>query len=90
VRWICEARGVSRAGFYAWLTRERSNRTRSGEDVGSKVSASCLARDRTYGAARVARPDVAEGLACGVHRIERLMRLQAPKARPRRPPARSG
>jgi len=27
---------------------------------------------------------LAEGISCGVHRIERLMRLQALKARPRR------
>jgi transposase InsO family protein len=27
---------------------------------------------------------LAEGLSCGLHRIERLMRLQALKARPRR------
>jgi putative transposase len=82
--WLCEALGVSRGGFYAWLTRPRSQRSRSDEDVGAKVRASFLASDRTYGARRVWHDLLAEGVRCGLHRIERLMRLQALKTRPRR------
>ncbi|HVR55738.1 MAG TPA: IS3 family transposase [Pseudolabrys sp.] len=82
--WLCEALGVSRSGFYAWLTRPRSRRSRSDEELGAKVRASFLASDRTYGARRVWHDLIAEGLSCGLHRIERLMRLQALKARPRR------
>ena len=52
--------------------------------LGAKVRTSFLASDRTYGARRVWRDLLAEGLSCGLHRIERLMRLQALKARPRR------
>jgi putative transposase len=83
-RWLCETLGVSRGGFYAWLTRPRSQRSRSNEELGAKVRASFLASDRTYGARRVWRDLLAEGLCGGLHRIERLMRLQALKARPRR------
>src|SRR6195952_2504822 len=82
--WLCEALGVSRGGFYAWLTRPRSRRSQSEEELGAKVRASFLASDRTYGARRVWYDLLAEGVACGLHRIERLMRLQALKARPRR------
>ena len=82
--WLCEALGVSRGGFYAWLTRPRSQRSRSDEELGAKVRASFLASDRTYGARRVWHDMLAEGVSCGLHRIERLMRLQALKARPRR------
>src|ERR1044072_8246333 len=82
--WLCGALGVSRGGFYAWLTRPRSQRSRSDEEIGAKVRTSFLASDRTYGARRVWRDLLAEGLSCGLHRIERLMRLQALKARPRR------
>src|SRR5437762_9451073 len=46
--------------------------------------ASFLASDRTYGARRVWRDLLADGLSCGLHRIARLMRRQALKARPRR------
>ena len=82
--WLCEALGVSRGGFYAWLTRPRSQRSRSDEELGAKVRSSFLASDRTYGARRIWHDMLAEGVSCGLHRIERLMRLQALKARPRR------
>ena len=76
--WLCGALGVSRGGFYSWLTR----RSRSNEELGAKVRASFMTSDRTYGARRVWHDMLAEGISCGLHRIE--MRLQALKARPRR------
>ena len=84
VGWLCGALGVSRAGFYAWLMRRPSRRSRSDEELSAKVQASFLASDRTYGARRVWHDMIAEGVACGLHRIERLMRLQGLRARPRR------
>ncbi len=84
VDWMCGALGVSRAGFYAWLTRPRSERSRADEELGAKVRASFLGSDRTYGARRIWRDLSADGASCGLHRIERLMRQQALKARPRR------
>ena len=82
--WLCGALGVSRGGFYAWLRRPRSRRSRRDEELGAKVRSSFLASDRTYGARRVWHDMLAEGVSCDLHRIERLMRLQALKARPRR------
>src|SRR5258708_22820597 len=76
-RWLCEALGVSRGGFYAWLTRPRSQRSRSDEEVGAKVRSSFLASDRTYGARRGWHDMLAEGVSCGLHRIRRLMRPPA-------------
>ena len=81
--WLCEALGVSRGGFYAWLKRSRCRRSRSDEELGAKVRASFFASDRTYGARRVWHDLLAEGVSCGLHRVERLMRLQALRARPR-------
>src|ERR1700693_4621077 len=82
--WLCEALGVSRGAFYAGLIRPRSQRSRSDEELGAKVRSSFLGSDRTYGARRVWKDLAAEGVFSGLHRIERLMRLQALKARPRR------
>ena len=82
--WICEALGVSRSGFHAWLSRAPSARARTDEALGAKVRASFLNSYRTYGARRVWHDLLAEGLSCGLHRVERLMRQQALKARPRR------
>lgn len=84
VSWMCDALGVSRSGFFAWLNRPPSARARSDEVVGASVRRSFLASDRTYGARRVWRDVLEEGFSCGLHRIERLMRGQALRARPRR------
>jgi len=84
VAWICEALGVSRAGFYTWLRRSPSRRLRDDEILSTKVRESFTASDRTYGARRVWHDLLAEGFLCGLHRIERLMKAQALRARPRR------
>ena len=84
VRWLCEALGVSRSGFHAWLTRPLSARARSDEELGAKIKASFVGSDRTYGARRVWHDVLAEGATCGLHRVERLMREQALRDRPRR------
>ena len=82
--WMCGALGVSRGGFYAWLTRPPCHRSRRDEELGAKVRTSFIGSDRTYGARRIWKDVLAEGLSCGLHRIERLMRQQALRARPRR------
>jgi putative transposase len=84
VRWMCEALGVSRSGFHAWLRRPPSRRSQADEKTTARVRASFIASDRTYGARRVWRDVLAGGIACGLHKIERLMRAQALRARPRR------
>lgn len=81
---MCEALGVSRSGFYAWHSRPRSQRNKTDELMGHLVRQSFLGSDRTYGARRVWRDVLALGHDCGLHRIERLMRLQALRARPKR------
>ncbi len=84
VAWLCEALDVSRSGFHAWLGRSPSRRSRDDEAIGIKVRTSFVASDRTYGARRVWRDVLADGVSCGLHRVERLMRSQALRARPRR------
>jgi putative transposase len=84
VTWMCEALGVSRSGFHAWFTRAPSQRARDDDEIGAKVRASHVGSYRTYGARRVWHDLLAEGLPCGLHKIERLMRVQGLRARPRR------
>jgi putative transposase len=81
---MCGALGVSRGGFYAWLTRPPSHRSRRDEELTAKVRTSFISSDRTYGARRIWKDVLADGASCGLHRIERLMRQQALRARPRR------
>jgi putative transposase len=84
VAWLCGALDVSRSGFHAWLVRPRSRRSRSDEALARQVRSSFAESDRTYGARRVWHDLLAFGTACGLHRVERLMRQQALRARPRR------
>ncbi len=84
VAMLCEALGVSRSGFYAWLTRPPSRHSLEDEGIGQQVRRSFLDSDRTYGARRVWRDVLEAGFRCGLHRIERLMQSQALRARSRR------
>ena len=49
---MCEALGVSRSGFYAWLERPRSQRDLDDERLGRAARESFVDSDRTYGARR--------------------------------------
>ena len=84
VSWLCEVLGVSRSGFHAWLTRPTSARAIRDAKLVAAIDKSFRGSDRTYGARRVWRDVLDEGLACGLHRIERLMRQNALRARPKR------
>jgi putative transposase len=84
VAWLCSALDVSRSGFHAWLNRSPSARSRQDEVLVSRIDRSFKSSDRTYGARRVWHDVLAEGLSCGLHRIERLMRENGLRARTRR------
>jgi len=81
---ICEALGVSRSGFYGWLTRPPSERARRHEAMTAAIRKSFLDSDRTYGARRVWHDLLETGISCGLHAVERLMKRNALRARPRR------
>ena len=84
VSWLCDVLEVSRSGFHAWLKRPISNRAILDAKLVTAIDTSFKASDRTYGARRVWHDVLEEGFICGLHRIERLMRQNALKARPKR------
>ncbi len=61
VAWLCEALGVSRSGFHAWLNRSPSHHARYDEVLLDKIKGSFKDSDRTYGARRVWHDLLAEG-----------------------------
>ena len=84
VRWLCETLDVSCSGFHAWLSRPPPARARRAEILRARIKASFVASNRTYGARRVWHDLLADGASCGLHQVERLMRDQVLRARPRR------
>jgi putative transposase len=84
VAWLCKALDVSTSGFHDWLNRRPAKRTLENGTLLGLIRASFHDSDRTYGARRVWRDVLAEGVSCGLHRIERLMQQNALKARHRR------
>lgn len=84
VAWLCDALDVSRSGFHAWLNRRPSARSRHDGVLLPAIDRSFKSSDRTYGAWRVWHDVLAEGLSCGLHRVERLMRENGLRARQRR------
>ncbi len=81
---MCRALGVSRSGFYAWDTREPSERARQDQRLRVYVRAAFGKSHRRYGSPRVHRQLRLHGVRCGRKRIERLMREDGLVARPRR------
>jgi len=84
VAWLCDALDVSRSGFHAWLNRSPNEHARHDDVLATAIDRSFKSSDRTYGARRVWHDVLAEGLSCGLHRVERIMREHGLRARPRR------
>jgi len=83
-REMCETLGVSRGGFYEWLSRPRSRRSLENEQLLVQVRTSFERSDHTYGSPRVWHDLRAWGYRCGVHRVARLMLAAGLQARRKR------
>ena len=71
---LCRVLHVSRSGFYAWLGREPSARTRSDAALTEQIRVIHRESRGTYGAPRVhAELADAHGVRCGRKRVARLM-----------------
>ena len=78
---MCRLYGVTRAGFYAWRSRERSERERQNEDLVAEIRAAHTESRGTYGSPRVHQVLRGRGHRVGKHRVARLMRRHGIKAR---------
>ena len=72
---------VSRAGFYAWLKRPESERSRQNRRLTQRIQEVHAESRGTYGSPRVHAELVAEGTAVGRHRTAKLMRLAGIRGR---------
>lgn len=74
MRLMCQLLGVSRSGYYAWLKRGPSERSRANEALLVEIKGAHTRSRRTYGSPRVFKELKAQGLAVGENRVARLMR----------------
>jgi hypothetical protein len=81
---MCRALSASRSGYYAWCQREPSAHKREDEALAAHVRRIHAASREAYGARKVWKTLVAEGIACGRHRVARVRREHGIEARRRR------
>jgi transposase InsO family protein len=86
VAWLCKQLGVARSGFYAWRQRQQNPGPRVLENavIAAQVQAVFERHRGFYGAPRIHQELKATGLKVGRHRVARLMRHSALKAKTRR------
>ena len=78
---MCRLYAVTRAGFYAWRSRERSERERQNEGLVEEIRVAHAQSRGTYGSPRVHQVLRRRGHKVGKHRVARLMRRHGIKAR---------
>jgi putative transposase len=78
---MCRLYGVTRAGYYAWRTRDESARKRENARLAERISKIHAGSRGTYGSPRVHRVLVQQGCTVSENRIARLMRSHGIKAR---------
>ena len=71
---MCQLYGVTRAGYYAWRKRPKSNRQQVDEQLMPKIVRAFQDSDQTYGSPRVHERLKQDGEPVGKRKIERLMR----------------
>lgn len=81
---MCRVLGVSRSGFYAAQQRTMSQRACTDQRLRLDIRAIHRRSRGTYGSPRVHAELRAQGIRCGRKRVERLMRTDGLRAKPRR------
>ncbi|WP_345534896.1 IS3 family transposase, partial [Viridibacterium curvum] len=71
---LCRYLNVTRAGFYAWLKREPSQRCVDDARLQARIINVHRGSHETYGSPRIHRALRTEGVAVGRKRVARLMR----------------
>jgi len=71
---LCQFVKISRSGYYDWLHRKESARSKANRALSVAINASYAESDQAYGAIRVHRDLKDEGYSCSKNRVARLMR----------------
>jgi len=71
---LCEVLDVSTSGFYDWVERPESNRSRDNRRLMTKIRNSHQSSRRIYGSPKIHKDLVADGESCSENRVARLMK----------------
>lgn len=74
VNLMCQVLEVGKSGFYAWLRRPESPRTRVNRQLIETIKRMHHHSRQTYGSPRIHAELNAQGQTCGKHRVAQLMR----------------
>ena len=77
---LCQALQVSRSGYYAWLKRKPSRRSKENRLLLEKIQEAYKKSRKAYGSPRIYRALQRDGVVCSRHRVARLMREMGIKA----------
>ena len=77
---MCDALEVSRAGYYAWQLHSESAREQRDRELMPLIRNIFRQHKRRYGARRIAVELQAQGRACGVDRVAKLLKTQGLQA----------
>ena len=72
---MCDAFDVSSSGYYDWLDRPESERSRESRKLTGKIKYFHNQTDAVYGSPKIHKDLVAEGETCSVNRVARLMKV---------------
>jgi len=70
---MCRVLGVSRSGYYVWRRRRMSARGQANALMLELIRTIHWKYHQTYGSPRIHRELIDQGVACGLHRVARLM-----------------
>lgn len=81
---MCEVLRVSRSGYYAWRRRPRSQRDETNAALTETIRDLHEESRRIYGSPRIYAALRRRGIACGRHRVARLMREEGIRSKTKR------
>jgi transposase InsO family protein len=72
---ICHVLNVSKSGYYSWLKAPKSNRELENDELVKKIKSFHEISEGVYGSPRIYNDLIESGVFCGIHRVERLMKV---------------
>lgn len=76
IKHMCQILDVTRSGYYAWSPEQTGVRAVENQVLVEQIQAEFKMSRKTYGSPRIQASLQRQGLACGRHRVARLMRRE--------------